>query len=234
MSEIKKNSASENGLQINEWITQESRGEIYSFLSASFRDEPKEPVAVFLNGSMEAVFRLLDTVTQTESETLRSAFQNLGKIFNKDSEDILSLRREFALLFLNPRGVHPYESVYRGSRKQLMDKPWVQVKDFYESVGLKKGDNEEHPEDHASVELGFMAHLAFMGTGEDSQDPDKDLIRQQYDFLDRHLLQWMPQLCQDMRALKFSSFYSCLSQITENWLVLDHQILEKALEHKGG
>ncbi len=131
-----------------------------------------------------------------------------------DSQVSLQRRREFARLFLSRRSIHPYESVYLGARKRLMDDPWVEVCAFYREAGMQKGPEELHPEDHLSVELGFMACLAFL--------TDLDLSGLERRFLDEHLVRWVPQVCRDIEARPDASSYRVVARFTRAMVEEDH------------
>ncbi|MEW5919589.1 MAG: molecular chaperone TorD family protein [Bacillota bacterium] len=153
---------------------------------------------------------------------------------NGPERESLELRKEFAYLFLTPKGVYPYESVYRGKKNLLMDKPWEEVRNFYRRIGLEKGKNELHPEDHAAVELGLMAGLAFLsgrelpGTGSEeiSEDELSFALQVQRDFLKKHLLQWVPRLCDDIGGKARHPFYRSVAMLAGLFLQADSEMLE--------
>lgn len=147
----------------------------------------------------------------------------------------LNLRKEFAYLFLTPQGVHPYESIYVGKRSLLMDRPWEEVKGFYRSIGMEKDKKEIHPEDHIAVELGFMATFSFLsgrtlrGTEVDEIDENElsFALRVQYDFLEQHLLKWVPGLCHDILEKTRHPFYRSIAELTRGFLDADYIMLRE-------
>ena len=110
------------------------------------------------------------------------------------------LRKEFARLFLLPGGVKPYESIYRGKHSMLMQEPWVEVREFYTSRGWKL-DDSPLPEDHAAVELSFMAHLLA-----------EDRLSDANAFFCDHIGRWMPDLFRDIYTNQYADFYQSVAE----------------------
>ena len=217
---------------LDAFFRDETRGVVYSLLSGAFRDEPSRSLLDYIESNTEQIRDFFDSCKEPRSAQCAQGWEQLTGYNTHDRENLLPLCKEFGFLFLNPRGVHPFESVYRSFKKQLMDKPWVQVKNFYQSTGMIKGGNEEHLEDHASVELGFMAHLALMSAQVSSEDPGEalNLLKIQEDFLTQHLLCWLPDLCRDIQARDSVPFYHSIARICENWVDMDHKYLKHFLE----
>jgi len=123
----------------------------------------------------------------------------------KDDE---ALRVEYAHLFLMPEGVKAYESVYRTNDGLMMQEPWEKVRTFYLKHGLKLEGEKTHPEDHASVELAFMALLI----------ENKETEEVQKAFFDQHLSCWLPKLFTDMQANPYADFYQKAAKYGEAFL----------------
>lgn len=126
-------------------------------------------------------------MTTSFREIYEPLLRLLGDLLeNEETEEKLQV--EHAHLFLLPEGVKPYESVYRSTEKLLHQKPWQEVKQFYISHGFKLENNELHPEDHIAVEFAFMSGLI------ENQVP----IEEQSRFMAEHLMQWVPDLLEDI------------------------------------
>ncbi len=222
------------------WIQGSSRGILYSFLSAAFKDEMNDrQLEEFLNkDNITSLKHSLALLPEEKAAPLLSCIDELAAswrngTFGKEAE-ILELRKEFAYLFLTPHGVNPFESIYRGKRKQLMDTPWEKVREFYRQLGLEKDKQEKHPEDHVAVELGFMASLAFLsgralpglGPDEVSAEEIKAALHVQCDFLKQHLLQWLPRLGEDIAEKSRHPFYRSIAELMGQLLQADREMLE--------
>ncbi len=210
----------------------ETRGIIYSLLSAAFSDEPSKDLLDYIESNTNQIIDFFSSYNGPQSTLCLHGVEQLSQSLVDFHRNLVPLRKEFGLLFLNTRGIRPFESVYRGFKKQLMDKPWMQVKNFYESAGILKGDNEEHLEDHASVELGFMAKLALMSAHASAEAPDKayNLLQIQEYFLTQHMLCWFPELCGDIQARESVPFYHIISMIGKSWVAMDDQFLKHILD----
>ena len=230
------------------WIQGSSRGILYSFLSAAFKDEMNDrQIKEFLNkdniASLKHSLALLPEETAAPLlsclDELAASWRNgsLGNETETEAE-ILELRKEFAYLFLTPHGVYPFESMYRGKRKHLMDTPWEKVRGFYRSIGLEKDKHETHPEDHIAVELGLMAGLAFLSgrvlpeneVGDLSEDDQRFALEAQEDFLKEHLLEWIPRFCNDVVEKTRHPFYRSVAVLTGLVIEADGLMLH-ALRH---
>ncbi len=222
------------------WMDGESRGLFYSFLSAVFNDEVSvAKIADFLrpenSGQLE---KSLELIPEDKSARLQEGIKELkqrwGGHLGDEEKENLDLRREFAYLFLTPHGVHPYESIYRGKKKLLMDKPWEEVRKFYRSIGIEKDKSQMHPEDHIAVELGFMATLAYMSgrflleeeNTELVEEERRDMLKAQYSFLEQHLSKWVPQLCNDIAEKARHPFYRSVAELTAEFVRADLSCLQ--------
>ncbi|WP_291321927.1 molecular chaperone TorD family protein [Desulfonatronospira sp.] len=210
-------------------LQHETRGLIYSLISSAYRDVPDSELLSLFQTSQEKVLNFLQSSPVSEAKSVSNSMQQIILTLQEHERDFLPLRKQFTALFLHPEGVHAYESVYMGKKKRLMDKPWVEVKNFYLEYGLEKGSVEELTEDHIAVELGFMAHLAYMSADDELEEGELDLLAGQAKFLEQHVLQWVPRLCRDMTARPFTGFYGLVARMTQSWVVLDHRALQEAL-----
>ena len=144
--------------------------------------------------------------------------QDLQKILiewsEKDSADH-ALKTEYARLFIVAGGVRPYESVYLGSEPLLMREPWLQVKEFYHRNGLVLEKPAAHPEDHASVELAFMAHLIEAG----------DTDYKQKSFFEDHIYKWLPGMLKDLKDNQHSCFFKEMAHSALNFIEQENNLL---------
>lgn len=144
--------------------------------------------------------------------------QELRKVLiewsEKDSADH-ALKTEYARLFIVAGGVRPYESVYLGSEPLLMREPWLQVKEFYHRNGLVLEKPAAHPEDHASVELAFMAHLIEAG----------DTAAEQKSFFMEHIYKWLPGMLNDLKDNQLACFFKEMALSALNFIEQENNLL---------
>ena len=208
------------------WIRSQGRGKLYGFFSAFFSKEVNlEKLDNFHKECLSRETKEMEEkfgniITGSDSYSQLMEYKNKAEKDKEDEE--LKYRVEFAHLFLLPEGVRPYESVYRGKKKLLMDKPWEEVKNFYRKVGVVKDKEEHHPEDHISVELGFMSFISHLTA--ESLEEERDvspLVKLQIEFLQEHLLKWLPQLKDNILENKYADIYRPLVKLVEEFLQTD-------------
>jgi len=164
-------------------------------------------------------------------ELLREYFESVAKGPLNDVR--LDLAEDYAGLFLGVRGKipHPSESAYQGGRK-IMTRPYREVKEIYEKAGLAANKSFTEPEDHVATELSFMAFLAKKTSDaikSDNLESIKWLLQSQKDFQKRHLMKWLPRMCEDVLEIARTDFYKGVAMITSGFLSMDHSIVEDLL-----
>ena len=126
---------------------------------------------------------------------------------------------------------HPItESYYSGlSRAQNLS-------DFYASAGIAFKKISGEPDDHVSIELEFMTILHDrMLNSSYSEDSMVELMGIQIQFLEKHLLSWIPTLCRELKASATSPLYLAVAEMLEEFLELDLSMLRiwrHSLVHK--
>ncbi len=215
------------------WMGSQTRADVYGMLCALFRDEPTRAVVepIVNPDRFEAIRADLDMIGATAAvgslDRLRDDL--VGLAWSAPDEAPFVVRREYADLFLRKGAIHPYESVYRGEDKRLMDWPWEQVRSVYRASGFAVDTSEIHPEDHISVELGFMAimsHAAF----DASLELLESLLEIQRPFLVEHLLTWLPDLVVDVIGSESSTIYKAIARFTLDFVNADLTALD-AMQH---
>ena len=166
-------------------ITLAERGDLCGILSQ-----------LFLTGDVEAVVAPL----AQDTEALAGLLPRTAAALAEGAQDdvVLAARMEYARLLCNGcvRGVHPFESVYRGKDHLLMEDPRDEVVAVYAGKGFAASTEPHLPEDHLSFELAFMQLLC-------SQDDDVAVEA----FLAQHLGVWAPYFCNDLEALSEDPFW---------------------------
>ncbi len=113
----------------------------------------------------------------------------------------------------------PYESVWRGE-DAIMESFTQEVIKFYVNSGTGIDLNGEIP-DHIGIELKFLSILAYLEKeGWESEDEEKVKIsvKLQKEFLEKHILTWVPFFCERMFEKAETAFYKAVSLFTKNFL----------------
>jgi len=146
-----------------------------------------------------------------------------------DPEQVrIELAAEYNRVFLGmgPKPIAPYESVYTGPERMLMQDARDEVLALYRLEGLKRASEAFIPEDHISMEFEYMAHIcdvAARASAEGDAARTEEYIAKQRAFLHDHLLVWVFDLCDDMEKRVKTEFYKALCSITRQQLENDRE-----------
>ncbi len=124
----------------------------------------------------------------------------------------------------------PFASYYLHGR--LMGPPAIAANRFYLSKDALPDSEGSVPSDHLAVELGFMAYLATRAerafAGGETADA-LSALESSREFIDEHLLTWLPRFIEDVVRGADSSFFTGLAEFTAASVNWDRRWLE-ALE----
>ena len=124
------------------------------------------------------------------------------------------------------------DSVYTSERRLLMQEARAEVLATLRENELKRG-NWNEAEDHIALELEFMQRMALRAAealSDNAEDEAIAYLRTSYDFLENHLLNWVPMLVADMRMPARTLFYQGLGQLTLGSLQEDEAVLRELLD----
>lgn len=201
----------------------------YSFLRRIYEKEiPKELIIELIKR-----FRLLLTATQESQDTkfrenLVEFINSMESISTQNLDELKTkMDADYARLFLSINKIppHPSESVYREG--VVMQHSRDEVLQTYWSFGIDKKKEFHESEDHIAVEFDFMAYLcskAIEALNNGSNIKMREYIQIQKDFLEKHLLKWVPKLLKDIMNTAQTPFYKAVAVLTEEYLSIDHSI----------
>ncbi len=99
----------------------------------------------------------------------------------------------------------------------------------YDYFGIKLGKSPRRYPDYLGVQLEFMAFLGHRVTHVEQDGGDSvPLRRAQRDFLERHLLSWIPLLNEKIEQTVRESFYGSLSRLLLRFLERHHEYLAES------
>ena len=208
----------------------EGRAGVYGFLSAMYGVEVRKDVLTEMREQMSG-----------ESEEEESAgYALLRRFFQKTAGDDLGaleteLASDFAGLFLGGgrKRAYPYESVYTSPERLLMQRARDEVLALYREEGLGRRDDFKEPEDHIAMEFEFMGYLCqkvLESLDADNAAAAKAALQKQKEFLDQHLLVWVPQFCKDILKFARTDFYKAIAKITEEHLSYESEAIAELTE----
>lgn len=205
-----------------------NRRNLYRFFARFFQ---KEIDAEFFDN-----LRRIEFPAEREENALtefQDALLRLNEYFEYDAgESLDDLAADYAKTFLGAGSAEgaaafPYESVYTSPKRIMMQDAWNQVCDIYDMKGIERSAAAtDLLEDHISMEMEFMAYLC----DETSQYTETLAgLEEQREFLNKHLLNWAPEFCLDIKEHADTEFYRMVGQLTTGFLQLDSFILDKMI-----
>lgn len=205
-----------------------NRRNLYRFFARFFQKE--------IDAEFFANLRRIEFPTEREENALtefQDALLRLNEYFEYDAgESLDDLAADYAKTFLGAgsadgAAAFPYESVYTSPKRIMMQDAWNQVCDIYDMKGIERSAAAtDLLEDHISMEMEFMAYLC----DETSQYTETLAgLEEQREFLNKHLLNWAPEFCLDIKEHADTEFYRMVGQLTTGFLQLDSFILDKMI-----
>ena len=172
------------------------------------------------NDDVDAGYRLVATYCATQHD-----------------DPLLDLARDYARVFIG-HGVdaysaaYPFESVYTSEKRLLMQDARDEVLAIYRSAGLDKKNSWKEGEDHVALELEFEQVLANRTTEALRKGDEEEaaaLLTTQRNFLEDHLLSWVPMMTADMKRFAKTDLYQGLAYLTDGFLNTDKAFLDDVL-----
>lgn len=212
-------------IQINE-----QRAATYSLLSRLFRVEIDEEVLKQL--------RSMRFPAATGNSDVDEGYLRIARYLSNTWENsVTDLAVDYVRTFIG-HGVdafsaaYPFESVYTSEKRLLMQDARDEVLAIYRAAGLDKKDSWKEGEDHLALELEFEQVLANRTT-EALERGDEDeaaaLLTTQQNFLNDHLISWVPMMTADMKRFAQTDLYQGLAYLTDGFLETDRAFLEDVL-----
>jgi TorA maturation chaperone TorD len=150
-------------------------------------------------------------------EPSEEVIMQLKEMFRMKSDDTPGeIARDFSNLFLRPDfHLSPHESLYNypmGETPRLWGKATGEVQAFYRSAGLMIDEEADLIPDHVGLELLFMSFLA-----------GNNLMEKQRAFMEKHLLRWVPNYCDEVEKHAGTTFYREIAVLVKDFLISDFE-----------
>jgi anaerobic sulfite reductase subunit A len=203
-----------------------NRENLYRFLGKIYRKEVDQNFLDQMN-AMEFPIDGPDSDLSKGFGMIRDYLEHYG------DDALTDLAVDYAKVFLaagasQSNAAFPYESVYTSRKRIVMQDAWEKVCEIYTAKGLAKGNvTKDIMEDHITLELEYMALLC-----KEAQEDEEnwELLYEQRDFLNQHLLNWVPEFCADINKYADTMFYKSIGKITDAYLKLDRAILDSMID----
>ncbi|MCB1789146.1 MAG: molecular chaperone TorD family protein [Gammaproteobacteria bacterium] len=133
------------------------------------------------------------------------------------------LAADFAAIYLNNSlGAHPCESVWLDEDGLAMQEPMFQVRERYAQFGFRVPDWRKRADDHLVFQLQFVAALV--------EDQRRSSLVAAADFLDMHLLRWLPGFAGKVTARAATPLYAGVAMLTSIYVDELRNILAALLD----
>ena len=213
----------------------QKRQTIYAFLKGVYEKElPKELLAE-MPEKMKPLLTIAEGFPNAETrKVVKELVQFTDAIPSQDLDDLESrLAADYARLFLSISKVppHPSESTYREGT--MMQHSRDEVLKTYWSFGVDKKKEFTEPEDHIAVELNFLMYLcekAIEALKDEDAREARRYIQGQKDFLEKHLVKWVPKLVKDIVNTAKTPFYKAIAVLTKEYIEMDLSATQDLLE----
>ncbi|MCD8315892.1 MAG: molecular chaperone TorD family protein [Eggerthellaceae bacterium] len=209
----------------------ERRAGSFGFLSRIFRKEVDED---FLN-ELKGMRFPIDTGNSNVDEGYRLIATYLSNTWENTIDELAA---DYLRTFLG-HGVdghaaaYPFESVYTSEKRLLMQDARAEILAIYRAAGLDKQDSWKEGEDHIALELEFL-QIQSLKTADALKNHDTDeavrLVRGQYNFMERHINDWVPLFLDEMDKFAQTDFYRGVSKLTRGILAEDWVLIEDILD----
>lgn len=216
------------GCELVDFMT--CRARTYGLLARIFRVE--------VDGKFLEELRHLKFPTSTGNEHVDYGYRTMYNYLKGTWEDtLLDLARDYARTFIghgnNGRSAaYPFESVHTSEKRLLMQDARDEVLAIYRSAGLDKQDSWKEGEDHVALELEFeqiLANRTVEALRRGDEDEAAALLTTQQNFLEDHLLSWVPMMTADMKRFAKTDLYQGLAYLTDGFLNTDKAFLDDVL-----
>jgi len=129
-----------------------------------------------------------------------------------------NLAQDFDRLFVGPDHLlaPPWESVYLSQEKLMFGEETLAVRTFYARHGLQFVRKNKEPDDHLGLELIFLGELNTRASEAVDKKEEKEaeyLQKEAKDFIQEHLLRWLPALRQDIQQNAKSRYFKGLIDV---------------------
>jgi len=207
----------------------ESRAQTYGLLSRLFRVEADRELLDEMRGMRFPT----STGNRHVDEGYKLLYTYLKGVWD---DSVTELAIDYVRVFVG-HGVnafsaaYPFESVHTSERRLLMQEARDEVLATYRANNLKKGKWNEG-EDHIALELEFMQVLCGRiaeALKADDEDAAIEMLNTQYNFLENHLINWVPMLVSEMLKFAKTDFYQGLGKLTLGFIETEEELLRDLL-----
>lgn len=207
----------------------------YSLLKRFFIEQPTaEFLELFLKDDLLGAISYQDRSEQINKGTELISF-HLKDPDLTEYEQVGELQADYTVLFIGIGKMPspPYESVYRSPKKLVFQDETIRVRHKFAKQGLLPEHFKREPDDHIGLELDFMAHMcdwSLKAIQNNELAKAQKYLKAQKDFIDEHLMQWVPDFCGDILKNSKTTFFQGVSHILMGFLMVEKEEIDNLLK----
>lgn len=206
------------------------RANFYRYLGRLFYKELDDKLISQLSEG-QSILAVSNDMDEDEQDFARGFNKMTKYVKHKTPDTLTESRCDYARVFLGAGTackdpVSPYESVYTGEERLLMQGARDEMLESLASEGLAIEDSFNMPEDHISFQLQYMARLLDRESEswqEGRLDEAVAASEKSERFFNSHLMNWIPTFCNEATAMARTSFYRGLCECTSAWMRLENR-----------
>lgn len=174
-----------------------------------------------------------------ESNPIRDGVEQIESYFNSDFLDekgtFDSLHWDYTRMFIGPNELPAplWGSAYLNKDRLLFQQETLQVRGMYLKYHFLPNNYLIVADDHLGMELDFMYQLTRLlkdALKNKNQEQINELLTNQLNFLQEHLLSWIPAFHRDMKTAAATEFYRGAADLLLGFLVIDKMLLQEIKE----
>lgn len=200
----------------------EKRAEIYWWLSSLFaRELTEDELTAYHTAEIRGFISGLGENPQL-TEATSALINSLNQL--QDRADVqLELSADFCGLFLATakNAALPYASLYIGTEGLLNGKPALAMEQLMKDKDITKQEGFNEPADHLALELDFLGNLIVRSNEIDNENDFELALLEQKQFIEQHMLTWVPSFNAKCRQFDEFGFYAAVAQLLLAFLKLD-------------
>ena len=210
-----------------------AREHAYRLFTVLLREEPDDSILDILKdpGTYQrlAILASGDVDSCEASAVFRSVLAEMEQNC-RYCDDVDRLRDEYTRLFIGPCELvsPPWESAYEGKGNVIMQESTLEVRKCYLREKLLPLGHPRVADDHISLELDFMARMSGrLLKAHDAHDAGEvaRIVCVQQEFLDEHLLSWVPRYRTALDQAARSGFYPMVITAVGAFLKVDRELM---------
>ena len=211
---------------------------LYSLMHKLFGREPDEELLNILTD--EHTGEAFGLLSEEEKDIMDRTAVFLGEIREEKQNPAFleEAKDEYTRLFIGPMSLvaPPWESVYGQKDAMLFQESTLEVRNTYRQYGLIPEGYPHVADDSLALELHFMALLAQRGLDAFYAGKNDDLtadLTGSSDFLEKHLLVWVPKFLERMKGAKTNILYPQMCLVLDEFLRKDAETVKEVLHALG-